>query len=85
MKLGSIVIAKNPEEQSGLIVKRITKVGGQNHFWRKIMDSISIPENHVWLEGDNPTSSIDSREFGSIAIENIKPIYYLFSVPKLFH
>ena len=85
VKLGSIVIAKNPDEQSGLIVKRVTKVGGQNHFWRKIMDSISIPENHVWLEGDNPTSSVDSREFGSIAIENIKPIYYLFSVPKLFH
>ena len=48
------------------------------------MDSISIPENHVWLEGDNSTSSIDSREFGSISIDNIQPIYYLFAVPKLF-
>merc|ERR1712183_987130 len=84
VKLGSIVIAENPEEQSGLIVKRVTKIGGQNLFWRKIMDSIVIPENHVWLEGDNWTSSVDSRQFGYISIENIKPRYYLFSVPKIF-
>ena len=84
VKLGSIVIAENPAEQSGLIVKRVTKIGGQSLFWRKIMDSISVPENHVWLEGDNPTSSVDSREFGTVSIESIKPIYYLFSVPKLF-
>ena len=50
------MIASDPEEP-GLIVKRITKMGGEEVFWRRIMKSITIPENHIWVEGDNPHSS----------------------------
>ena len=55
-QVGSIVIGSDPEEP-GLIVKRITKMGGEEVFWRRIMKSITIPENHIWVEGDNPHSS----------------------------
>ena len=53
---GSIIIASDPEEP-GLIVKRITKMGGDEVFWRRIMNSITIPEDHIWVEGDNPHAS----------------------------
>ena len=51
-KEGTIIIATDPEEP-GLIVKRIKKIEGESVFWRKIMNSITIPQNHVWVEGDN--------------------------------
>ena len=53
---GSIIIAADPEEP-GLIVKRITKKGGDEVFWRRIMSSITIPADHIWVEGDNPHAS----------------------------
>lgn len=33
--------------------------------------TLVIPEEHVWLEGDNPLMSVDSRHYGPI------PVYYL--------
>ena len=59
-QVGSIIIASDPEEP-GLIVKRITKIGGEEVFWRRIMNSITIPDDHIWVEGDNPHSSGNSE------------------------
>jgi inner membrane protease subunit 2 len=31
-------------------------------------DVIRVPEGHCWVEGDNKTSSLDSRSFGPIPL-----------------
>ena len=35
-------------------------------------ETIIVPKNHVWLEGDNPLFSIDSRHIGPIPINWIR-------------
>lgn len=33
---------------------------------------ISVPKGHIWLEGDNPLYSIDSRHYGPIPIKFVR-------------
>jgi|EP00970_Alexandrium_tamarense_P003775 inner membrane protease subunit 1 len=34
--------------------------------------TISIPPNHVWLEGDNPLESTDSRHYGPLPVSSLR-------------
>lgn len=29
---------------------------------------VTVPKGHVWVEGDNPTCSVDSRHFGAVPL-----------------
>jgi inner membrane protease subunit 1 len=40
-------------------------------------DTIVIPEDHVWLEGDNPLFSLDSRQYGPVPMAALKGRYVL--------
>ena len=33
---------------------------------------ISVPKGHIWLEGDNPLYSIDSRHYGPIPVTSVR-------------
>jgi len=33
---------------------------------------VTVPEGHLWLEGDNPLYSIDSRHYGPIPITHVR-------------
>ena len=33
---------------------------------------ITVPEGHIWLEGDNPLYSIDSRHYGPIPVTSVR-------------
>ncbi len=35
-------------------------------------EMVTVPEGHLWLEGDNPVYSIDSRQYGPIAITSVR-------------
>lgn len=48
-------MAKDPRESSRLLVKRAIRLDGSG--W--------------WVEGDNPTKSTDSRQFGPILTDEI--------------
>ena len=37
-----------------------------NHNINFMLLIIQVPKGHVWLEGDNKTSSYDSRDFGPL-------------------
>ncbi len=52
---GSIVVLNNPLNPSSLIVKRIHDINSRG----------------IEIRGDNPSSSIDSRQFGLINPESI--------------
>lgn len=55
IRRGEIVLAQDPRDPSRVIVKRVAAVGPAG----------------VWLAGDNPAASTDSREFGAIAPEAV--------------
>ena len=75
VKPGDIVVAENPFKPGYTIVKRVVYTENQmaEFFHPKTAEHIKvkIPENHVWLEGDNKISSKDSREFGPISMNLI--------------
>jgi len=44
----------------------------------RLGDGIDLPEGRLFLLGDNPPQSLDSREYGSVAIEAISGKVLLF-------
>lgn len=54
-QIGDIVVAKHPFKQSVVLIKRVSE----------------IDENGVFLIGDNPSESTDSRTLGKISIKDI--------------
>jgi nickel-type superoxide dismutase maturation protease len=56
VKINDIVLVKHPYKQSVKIIKRISQIN----------------ENGVFLVGDNPSESSDSRTFGFVPIKNIE-------------
>jgi nickel-type superoxide dismutase maturation protease len=55
-RAGDLVIADDPRTTSRALVKRVA----------------SIDDEGVWLEGDNPGASTDSRHFGPIALTGLR-------------
>ena len=62
---------KRQQKSTVNILKRETRV-------------ISVPPGHVWLEGDNPYNSTDSRDYGPVPIALLKGkiIFQLYPFSK---
>lgn len=54
-RLGDVVVATDPREPERALVKRVAAVDGSS----------------VWLAGDNPGRSTDSRDFGPVALSSV--------------
>ena len=54
--IGDVVLARRPDRPSLLIVKRVREV---------------LSDGQLWLSGDNPSASDDSRVFGAVATGDI--------------
>jgi mitochondrial inner membrane protease subunit 1 len=62
--VGDVVVSQNPN-RPGTICKRIVGLPGDRILlWNG--DILVVPDHHVWLEGDNPSNSLDSRQSGPI-------------------
>lgn len=48
------------------MIKRITGMPGDWISLPYSYDAVKVPEGHCWVEGDNPTNSLDSRSFGPV-------------------
>jgi nickel-type superoxide dismutase maturation protease len=57
VKVGDIVVAKHPIEQTTELVKRVERINDRGHYF---------------LVGDNLDDSNDSRHFGAVSLEYIK-------------
>jgi len=88
LKKGDIIVATSPIDPKTQICKRILYLPGEvkqieNEFFTEHM---RIPENHVWIEGDNKSNSFDSRNHGPLPMELIqgKIVYSLFPWKSLY-
>lgn len=74
------------------ICKRIRAIEGQYVVYRdsyRRARVIRIPPNHVWLQGDNPSDSTDSRKYGPVSTDLvisriIKKLNDFESMPRTF-
>jgi len=47
--------------------------------------TLIVPENHVWLEGDNPLFSIDSRHYGPLPVSSLRGRIVLYLWPMSYN
>ena len=69
-QIGDVVIAICPYDCQKSICKRIVAVEGDtvlNETAIPYPESVRIPPGHVWLAGDNPNNSTDSRQYGPVS------------------
>ena len=71
ISVGDVVIAQNPN-RPGTICKRILGLPGDQVIVLNSTNGASniqiVPDSHVWLEGDNASNSLDSRQSGPISL-----------------
>ena len=68
-------------EYKSYLIKRITGLPGDIRYDRWGHQRI-IQNGYVWVTGDNPTNSFDSRYFGPISENRIAPFMLLFVESK---
>jgi signal peptidase I len=73
-KKGDIVIITDPRNKDQITCKRIAGTAGDVITYRELGTDVVtvIPKGHIWVLGDNPSDSIDSRYFGNVPLEYVK-------------
>jgi len=71
LQRGDIVITRNPTCPQESVCKRIRGLPGDKIAVAGTSDSLTdredaVPNGYVWIEGDNKSSSVDSRDYGPI-------------------
>ena len=69
LQRGQIVTFWNPEKPEKMSIKRIVALEGDTVVpdRRYPLRIVPVPFGHVWVEGDNWRSSLDSNDFGPIS------------------
>lgn len=77
-KRNEIILADNPFKVGNTIVKRVLYLEGEYADFFDVREQryqkVFIPENHIWVEGDNKANSRDSRDFGPLSLELVHGI-----------
>ena len=76
IKPGEIVVARSPTNARQTVCKRVRAVAGEEvkvpgAFWQP-EKRLRIPQGHIWLQGDNPNNSTDSRHYGPVPLALVK-------------
>lgn len=72
-EVGDVIISVCPTDRHKTVCKRVKAVAGDTvvNYKRHMThypEVITIPEGHVWLAGDNPSNSTDSRSYGPVSV-----------------
>ncbi|KAJ8678835.1 hypothetical protein QAD02_014622 [Eretmocerus hayati] len=69
---GDIVTFISPKYPHKIVIKRVIGLSGDVIHTLKYRDPIlQVPDNYCWVEGDNPTLSLDSNSYGPIPLDTI--------------
>jgi signal peptidase I len=69
LQVGSLVVSVSPYDADRLVIKRVVAVAGD------ILPNYQVvPQGHVFLQGDNPGMSMDSRHYGPVPIGLVQGI-----------
>ena len=63
VSVGDVVVVHHPSRK-GTVCKRVLGLPGDQVLHRHGL--LYVPDGHVWLEGDNPANSSDSRNYGPV-------------------
>ncbi|XP_078437299.1 mitochondrial ATP-independent inner membrane protease subunit 1a-like [Wolffia australiana] len=80
VSVGDVVLIQSPEDPLKTVTKRVTGWEGDSVSFsvnpvrgdRSSSKSLVVPKDHVWVTGDNPFLSRDSRHFGPVPYALIK-------------
>lgn len=74
-KKGDAVISLCKDDLEKTVCKRIAAVEGDRVSYRGngiLSSMVRVPKGHVWLLGDNPANSKDSRQYGAVPVSYIQ-------------
>ena len=69
-KVGAVVLDEQPLP-TGQVARHIKRISGLAGDMR---GGARVPPGCVWLEGDNPIASTDSRQWGPVALERLRGV-----------
>lgn len=69
LRVGDVVLLRSPQDPAKILIKRVLGVHGDTVLTRSPYPkpTARIPQNHLWVEGDNTFHSIDSNTFGPVS------------------
>lgn len=68
LTVGDVVVTQHPS-RPGTVCKRVAGLPGDLIMTQAGSGRmVTVPDGHVWLEGDNPDNSSDSRSYGALPI-----------------
>ena len=70
LSIGDVVVLQHPH-RTGTVCKRVVGLPGDTVL-RPRQGLLVIPNGHVWVEGDNPANSSDSRNYGTVPMALIQ-------------
>ncbi|KAG2447030.1 hypothetical protein HYH02_008182 [Chlamydomonas schloesseri] len=88
LQQGDVVICTRPVDPAESIIKRVVAMEGEevvlypdreHHEVRRI----KVPPGHVWIQGDNLTHSLDSRQYGPVPLAMVRGRVLLQVWPRL--
>jgi hypothetical protein len=77
VRRGAVVVLEHPRRPGLEIVKRVVAGPGG-----PAPDGRSLADDEVWVEGDAPDGSTDSRHFGPVRLDRVRGIVRLVYWPR---
>lgn len=74
---GDVVICTRPVAPAESVIKRVVALEGEEVILYPDRDNpgirrVKVPTGHVWIQGDNLTHSLDSRQYGPVPLAMVR-------------